>query len=189
MLHVRAGTDLTPYLLLSPVRRARRLVVLCEQPPRLPVEWAGAPLPETLIVDCADCRALAEVLGRLQAEQPITGFIQARPEWTAGRLEEPTSATQVAAARREMHALENFHGLLAGQPLAFFLILGSLSSLLGGGRVSPTRRWSMASPCGFTANAAARDFPASCCWACRPRPSWMVCTRFVNACWAAACSR
>ncbi|WP_273685665.1 type I polyketide synthase, partial [Pseudomonas aeruginosa] len=132
LLHVRAGTDLTPYLLLSPVRRARRLVVLCEQPPRLPVEWAGAPLPETLIVDCADRRALAEVLGRLQAEQPITGFIQARPEWTAGRLEEPTSATQVAAARREMHALENFHGLLAGQPLAFFLILGSLSSLLGG---------------------------------------------------------
>lgn len=63
MLHVRAGTDLTPYLLLSPVRRARRLVVLCEQPPRLPVEWAGAPLPETLIVDCADRRALAEVLG------------------------------------------------------------------------------------------------------------------------------
>ncbi|HCR1237141.1 TPA: hypothetical protein ONA09_005245, partial [Pseudomonas aeruginosa] len=106
MLHVRAGTDLTPYLLLSPVRRARRLVVLCEQPPRLPVEWAGAPLPETLIVDCADRRALAEVLGRLQAEQSITGFIQARPEWTAGRLEEPTSATRVAAARREMHALE-----------------------------------------------------------------------------------
>ncbi|WP_191993116.1 type I polyketide synthase [Pseudomonas aeruginosa] len=132
LLHVRAGTDLTPYLLLSPVRRARRLVVLCEQPPRLPVEWAGAPLPETLIVDCADRRALAEVLGRLQAEQSITGFIQARPEWTAGRLEEPTSATRVAAARREMHALENFHGLLAGQPLAFFLILGSLSSLLGG---------------------------------------------------------
>lgn len=133
LLHVRAGTDLTPYLLLSPVRRARRLVVLCEQPPRLPVEWAGAPLPETLIVDCADRRALAEVLGRLQAEQSITGFIQARPEWTAGRLEEPTSATRVAAARREMHALENFHGLLAGQPLAFFLILGSLSSLLGAG--------------------------------------------------------
>lgn len=132
MLHVRADTDLTPYLLLSPVRRARRLVVLCEQPPRLPVEWAGAPLPETLIVDCADRRALAEVLGRLQAEQSITGFIQARPEWTAGRLEGPTSATRVAAARREMHALENFHGLLAGQPLAFFLILGSLSSLLGG---------------------------------------------------------
>ncbi|WP_227495565.1 type I polyketide synthase [Pseudomonas aeruginosa] len=132
LLHVRAGTDLTPYLLLSPVRRARRLVVLCEQPPRLPVEWAGAPLPETLIVDCADRRALAEVLGRLQAEQSITGFIQARPEWTAGRLEEPTSSTRVAAARREMHALENFHGLLAGQPLAFFLILGSLSSLLGG---------------------------------------------------------
>lgn len=132
LLHVRAGTDLTPYLLLSPVRRARRLVVLCEQPPRLPVEWAGAPLPETLIVDCADRRALAEVLGRLQVEQSITGFIQARPEWTAGRLEEPTSATRVAAARREMHALENFHGLLAGQPLAFFLILGSLSSLLGG---------------------------------------------------------
>lgn len=132
LLHVRAGTDLTPYLLLSPVLRARRLVVLCEQPPRLPVEWAGAPLPETLIVDCADRRALAEVLGRLQAEQSITGFIQARPEWTAGRLEEPTSAARVAAARREMHALENFHGLLAGQPLAFFLILGSLSSLLGG---------------------------------------------------------
>lgn len=187
MLHVRAGTDLTPYLLLSPVRRARRLVVLCEQPPRLPVEWAGAPLPETLIVDCADRRALAGSPRRLQAEQSITGFIQARPEWTAGRLEEPTSATRVAAARREMHALENFHGLLAGQPLAFFLILGSLSSLLGAGfahqaMVDGFALW-------LHGERRRADFPASCCWACRPRPSWMVCTRFVNACWAAACSR
>ncbi|MGA4816910.1 hypothetical protein ACPA9J_27365 [Pseudomonas aeruginosa] len=135
------------------------------RPDALPAALAGTPGAARLVVLCEAATETARGVGRRATAGDIDCRLRgpSRPgrgpgapaggavdhwfhpgtagmdRWSVGRAD---IRHWVAAARREMHALENFHGLLAGQPLAFFLILGSLSSLLGGGFRPPgDGRW------------------------------------------------
>ncbi len=131
LVHACPGSDLEPVLLALAQRGAQRVLLLSEAPETL---HRPSSLPLALSVSRLQGEgraALAELLGTLRAQGPISGFVHLGSDWHTAALAEPAFTLQVQALTRHLEVLEQVHQAL-DDPRAFFLIMGSVTSLLGG---------------------------------------------------------
>ncbi|BCQ68956.1 hypothetical protein PEQA60_29460 [Pseudomonas sp. Eqa60] len=74
---------------------------------------------------------LADTFATLRAQDRIAGFIHHDLDWRTVALKEPEFVVRMQEGVRPLEVLQQVHQLI-DDPEAFFLILGSVSSLLGG---------------------------------------------------------
>lgn len=129
VVHAVPGADLAPVLTALELRGVQRVLLLCQAPGQLH-------LPEPLslsIVHLAkvDRETLSDTFAGLRAQGRIAGFIHVALDWRTLALKEPGFVARMQEMAQPLEVLQQVHQLL-DDPEAFFLILGSVSSLLGG---------------------------------------------------------
>ncbi|AZC18109.1 type I polyketide synthase [Pseudomonas sp. CMR5c] len=131
LVHACPGSDLEPVLKALARRGAARALLLSHAPEQ--VRWPQpAPLPlSTAMLPQEAGLALAQLLGSLRAQGAIAGFVHLGTDWRTVALARAEFGSQAQALARQLEVLQQIHQAL-DDPRAFFLIMGSVTSLLGG---------------------------------------------------------
>ncbi|MBC2656216.1 acyltransferase domain-containing protein [Pseudomonas sp. MSSRFD41] len=131
LIHACPGSDLEPVLLALARRGAQRALLLSQAPDQVRrPQPTPLPLSTVMLAQEGDL-ALAQLLGSLRAQGPIAGFVHLGTDWRTVALAQPEFGSQARALARQLEVLQQIHQAL-DDPRAFFLIIGSVTSLLGG---------------------------------------------------------
>lgn len=131
VLHAVPGSDLEPVLTALGQRGVQRVLLLCEAPGQLHMPER---MPEAMAISSLSDLSrenLADTFATLRAQDRIAGFIHLDLDWRTVALKEPEFVVRMQEGVRPLEVLQQVHQLI-DDPEAFFLILGSVSSLLGG---------------------------------------------------------
>lgn len=129
VVHACAGCDLDPVLAALEQRGYQRVLLLCEAPEQLCLPGESA-LAISTLTDLAP-QSLHSALSALKTQDAIAGFAHLATDWQRVALQEHGFSVRMQAVGRQLEVLQQIH-LLLDNPQAFFLIVGSVTSLLGG---------------------------------------------------------
>lgn len=129
LVHASPGSDPEPVLAALAQRGVQRVLLLCEAPEQLQLAESPPLLVSTQAT--VDRQALERALAALQAQDGIAGFVHLGHDWRTLALKEQAFSARLQEMARQLEVLQWVDSFI-DSPQAFFLILGSVSSLLGG---------------------------------------------------------